>query len=62
MIPVVTVLLAALDRGENDMGIIGYKFNMRAKLRAMMGHFEEDGNDAYSVATIVDPRCVVVFF
>ena len=52
-----TVLLAALDRGENDMGIIGYKFNMRA----MMGHFKEDGNDAYSVATIVDPRCVIFF-
>ena len=57
----VTVLLAALDRGENDMGIIGYKFNMRAKLRDMMGHYEEDGNDACSVATIVDPRFLVVF-
>ena len=56
MIPVVTVLLTALDRAENDMGIIGYKFNMRAKLRAMMGHFEENGNDAYSVATLLDPR------
>ena len=53
------MLLAALDRGENDMGIIGYKFNMRVKLRAMMGHFEEDGHDIYSVATLLDPRCFV---
>ena len=48
----VTVLLAALDRGENHMAIIGCKFNMRARLRAIVGHYKEDGNDAYSVAVL----------
>ena len=60
VIPVVTILLAALDRGDNDMGVIGYKYNMRSKLREKMGHFE--GVDNYSMATLVDPRYRSTYF
>ena len=33
VIPVVTILLAALDRGNDVLGVVGYKFNLRSKLR-----------------------------
>ena len=54
MIPVVTMLLGALDKDKEDMELLGYKFNMRSKLRAMMGGFEE--KEIYGLATLVDPR------
>ena len=45
--------MTALDRG-NDFGQVGYKFNMRAKLREVTEGYEE--KDIYSVATLLDPR------
>ena len=61
VIPAVTVILHALDRGENDFGITGCKFNMRSKLRHMMGHFEET-EEVYMLATLLDPRYKDTFF
>ena len=46
--------MTALDRGNADFGLIGYKFNMRAKLREKTCEYE--GLDIYSVATLLDPR------
>ena len=46
--------MTALDRGNNDFGQVGYKFNMRAKLREVTEGYEE--KDIYSVATLLDPR------
>ena len=60
VIPVVTILLAALDRGNDDLGVVGYKFNLRSKLREKMGHFESI--DIYSLATLVDPRYRRTYF
>ena len=60
VVPVVTILLDALSRGTNDAGIIGYKFNLRSKLRESMGDFEKNLN--YAMATLVDPRYKDTFF
>ena len=60
VIPVLTILLAALDRGNDDLGVAGYKFNLRSKLRDKMGHFESI--DIYSLATLVDPRYRRTYF
>ena len=46
--------MTALDHGNADFGIIGYKFNMRSKLRYKTSDYEE--NEIYSIATLLDPR------
>ena len=46
--------MTALDRGNADFGIIGYKFNKRAKLRYNTSDYEE--KEMYSIATLLDPR------
>lgn len=46
--------MTALDRGNADFGIIGYKFNMRSKLRYKTSDYEE--KEIYSLATLLDPR------
>ena len=60
VIPVVTILLAALDKGDHDLGVTGMKFNLRSKLRANMGNLEDV--DIYAVATLVDPRYRTTYF
>ena len=57
--PVIKGLMTALDRGNSDFGLLGYKFNMRAKLREQTCSYEE--KDIYSVATLLDPRYVLYF-
>ena len=46
--------MTALDRGNADFGIIGYKFNMRSQLRYKTSDYEE--KEIYSIATLLDPR------
>jgi hypothetical protein len=60
VVPVVTILLNALAQGKNDAGVIGYKFNLRSRLRDSMGDFEK--NPTYAVATLLDPRYKATFF
>ena len=48
--------MKALNRSNDDFGLIGYKFNMRAKLREKTEGYEEQ--EIYSVATLLDPRLV----
>ena len=45
--------MTVLDRGNADFGIIGYKFNMRAKLRYKTSDYEE--KEIYSIATLLEP-------
>jgi hypothetical protein len=54
VVPVTTILLNALARGKDDAGVIGYKYNLRSKLRESMGDLEK--NLDYALATQVDPR------
>ena len=54
----ITILMNALDRGNDNFGQIGYKFNMRAKLREKTEGYED--NYIYSVATLLDPRSVLL--
>ena len=51
--------MTALDRGNSDFSLIGYKFNMRAKLREQTGNYEQA--DIYSVATLLDPRYILYY-
>jgi hypothetical protein len=60
VVPVTTILLDALAQGKNDAGVIGYKFNLRSRLRESMGDFEKD--PTYAVATLLDPRYKATFF
>jgi len=51
---VVTALLEALVWCADDATLMGYKFNLRSKLRHKMGHLETVMH--YAVATLLDPR------
>jgi hypothetical protein len=54
VIPVVGILLRALDRAEGDLGVIGWKARLRERVMVRLGNVENE--NIYSVATLLDPR------
>ena len=54
VIPVVTILLRALEKAPNDHGVIMWKANLRKSVLERLGDLEVE--ECYSVATLLDPR------
>lgn len=60
VIPLITVIKAALKRGRDDQGVKTLKVKLNNSLERRFGHKEFDTK--YSVATLLDPRYKKSFF
>ena len=60
VIPLITVIKAALKRGRDDQGVRTLKVKLNNSLERRFGHKEFDTK--YSVASLLDPRYKKSFF
>ena len=58
VIPMITIMMHSLDRTENDHGVIGWKAKLKESINQRLGRIEFE--EQYSVATLLDPRLVLV--
>ena len=54
----ITIMMHSLDRTENDHGVIGWKAKLKESISQRLGRIEFE--EQYSVATLLDPRLVVI--
>ena len=58
VIPMITIMMHSLDRTENDYGVIGWKAKLKESINQRLGRIEFE--EQYSVATLLDPRLVLM--
>ena len=58
VIPMITIMMHSLDCTENDHGVIGWKAKLKESISQRLGRIEFE--EQYSVATLLDPRLVVI--